>query len=122
MPRALPSAQALFDEEFVPLAIAAGIAYGHIVAGAAHPRFQPHVHDVELVAIALSTVAPLWQETAAGTGVVRLDAARIEATLFRPLREGAGRPLLDKLCIRRSDLRRAMITLREARVAYGGRG
>jgi hypothetical protein len=107
------------EAEFIPLGLAASIAYGHITGA---QRAVPSAQDLELVGIALSTVAPLWRETPAGTGLLRLSAAEIEALLFQPLRSRGRRARLDNLRIRRSDLRKAMATLKEARLAYGGRG
>lgn len=101
--------RAAIDDEMVPLAVAATVAYFHVTDGAHQVSTQSDLADVvPLVAIALSTVAPIHGENGA------LMSAQVRARLY-----GSRRPSLDGLSIRRGDLRTAIITLREARTAFG---
>lgn len=96
------------DEGLVPLAVAATVAYFHVTDAARQVTTQSDLADVvPLVAIALSAVAPIVGD--AGP----LGAAEIRQRLY-------GRePSLDGLAMRRGDLRKAMVTLREARASFG---
>jgi hypothetical protein len=99
--------------ELVPLHEAAAVAY-HIITERPVPLKDPHaLEEVRgLVAIALSTVAPVLQQV--DGSAAPLSAAEIDERLFT-----RGRPaLLDGLCMRRVDLLRAVETLREAHVAF----
>jgi hypothetical protein len=101
--------QARLDHELVPLPVAANVAYFHITDAAHQVRTESDLADVvPLVAIALSTVAP-----------IHADNGPVGAAALRALLYGERRPNLDNLSIRRGDLRTAMITLREARAAFG---
>jgi hypothetical protein len=71
-----------------------------------------------LVAIALSTVAPIFAAKANGEGPMRLSTAQINEFLYRPA-DAAAYTTLDQLCIRRGDLRTALKVLKEARMAFG---
>jgi len=107
------------DEEFVTLAEAARIAYSELttpVAGA-----DPARDAIQLVGIALSTVAPIYMTTKSGSGAFVLGAAEIEHLLFRPLKQHLPTETLDNLRIRRRDLRGAIRTLKEARRSFAGR-
>lgn len=105
---------ALLDEEFMPLHLAAGIAYSRIMGA-----LQQRADDVQLVGIALSTVAPIYRATHDGAGATRLGAREIEDRLFRPLRSRGVPPMLGDLRIRRGDLDAASAALKEARAAFG---
>ena len=101
--------QARLDDELVPLPVAATVAYFHVTDAAHQVSTQEALADVvPLVAIALSTIAPIHAEHGP------LSSAALRDTLYRERR-----PNVDGLKIRRGDLRRAMITLREARAAFG---
>ncbi|HZM37376.1 MAG TPA: hypothetical protein VFC18_23155 [Burkholderiales bacterium] len=101
--------QAQLDHELVPLPVAATVAYFHITEAAHQVRTQSDLADVvPLVAIALSTIAPIHADSGP------LSSAEVRERLY-----GKRRPDLDGLAIRRGDLRMAMITLREARAAFG---
>jgi len=100
--------QARLDEELVPLHVAATVAYFHVTDAAHQVSTQEALADVvPLVAIALSTIAPIHAEDGP------LGSAALRDALYRD------RPNVDGLKIRRGDLRRAMITLREVRAAFG---
>lgn len=101
--------QARLDEELVPLYVAATVAYFHVTDAAHQVSTQEALADVvPLVAIALSTIAPIHAEDGP------LGSAALRDALYKEKR-----PNVDGLMIRRGDLRRAMITLREARAAFG---
>ena len=104
----------LLDEEFMPLHLAAGIAYSQIMGS-----LQQRADDIQLVGIALSTVAPIYRATHGGAGATRLSAQEIEDRLFRPLRSSGAPPALRDLRIRRRDLDAAIAALKEARAAFG---
>jgi hypothetical protein len=101
--------QQQLDDEMVPLAVAATVAYFHVTEAAHQVTTQTDLADiVPLVAIALSTVAPIHGEARP------LSAIEVRERLY-----GSRRPSLDGLKMRRGDLRTAMITLREARSTFG---
>ena len=91
------------------MTVAARVAYLHLTEATQHPQGEealPHVAG--LVAIALAAVVPIYR------GDAVLSAQELEKQLYHPTRQG-GAPELEHLQIRRSDLRTAMVTLREAR-------
>jgi hypothetical protein len=89
--------------------VAASVAYFHLTDAAHQVTAESDLADVvPLVAIALSTVAP-----------IHADHGPVGDAALRVLLYGERRPNLDGLSIRRGDLRTAMITLREARAAFG---
>jgi hypothetical protein len=101
--------RAAIDDEFVPLPVAATVAYFHVTEARHQVSTRTDLDGiVPLVAIALSTIAPI--HGADGP----LSAAALRELLYRDKR-----PDLARLLIRRGDLRAAMITLREARAAFG---
>lgn len=101
--------QAHLDDELVPLPVAATVAYFHVTDAAHQVSTQEALADVvPLVAIALSTIAPIHAES-----------GPLSASALRDMLYAKRRPNVDGLRIRRGDLRRAMITLREARAAFG---
>ena len=101
--------QGRLDEELVPLHVAATVAYFHITDAAHQVSTREALAVVvPLVAIALSTIAPIHAENGP------LSSAALRDALYKERR-----PNVDGLMIRRGDLRRAMITLREARAAFG---
>ncbi len=112
--QALDKPLARLDEEFMPLPVAAGIAYAEIIGSTQLQASE----DVPLVGIALSTVAPIYRTTRPD-GLVRLSLAEIDQRLLLPLRSKNGQPALDDLRIRRSDLRPAIAAPKEARAAFG---
>jgi hypothetical protein len=104
------------EDEFVPLPVAATVTYFHVTDALRQVSSEEDLAKMaHLVAIALSTVAPLYRDGA------RVDAARLEEALYRPVRERTAALSLDSLAIRRGDLRAAMTTLKEARLAFGRR-
>jgi hypothetical protein len=102
------------EHELVPLPVAAKVTYFHVTDALRQARSEEDLAKiVHLVAIALSTVAPLYRDG------VRLDGTQLEQVLYRPMRESAAGRALESLGIRRSDLRAAMTTLKEARLGFG---
>jgi hypothetical protein len=100
---------ARLDDELVPLPIAATVAYFHVTDAAHQVSTQEALADVlPLVVIALSTIAP-----------IHADSGPLSAAALRELLYKNRHPNVDGLRIRRGDLRTAMITLREARAAFG---
>jgi len=96
------------DDDMVPLAVAATVAYFHVTDAAHQVTTQSDLADiVPLVAIALSPVAPIHGEDQP------LSSIEVRERLY-----GSRRPSLDGLKMRRADLRTAMITLREARSTF----
>lgn len=113
------SIRTLLDEEFISLELAANIAYFHIRETPSQVGSDEELDEIaHLVAIALSTVAPIYVAPASGTGALRLTAMEVGELLFRPLKTKGQRPDLDNLKIRRSDLRRGMQTLKASRIAF----
>lgn len=105
-------AERLNDQELVPLAVAASVAYEHLSVVAVHSGGE--IGEIaNLVAIALSTVAPIHRAGEAASGP--LLSGEIEGTLLKP-RNGAW-PSLDGLAIRRRDLWTAIATLKKARLS-----
>lgn len=95
------------DEELVPLPVAATVAYFQITEAAQQVAGQAELAQaVERVAIALSTVVPIYR------GAGALSEQEVNEVLCRPLKERRERARLDDLAIRRGDLRRAMATLK----------
>ena len=110
-----PCVQALLDRDFVPMTMAAGMAYFDItaqrnVAGSAAQL----VEMGRLVAIALSTVAPIYRMAEGGQQALAMTAEEINERLFK-----ARSARLDDLAIKRQDLAKAIATLKEARTTFG---
>ena len=109
------------DQEFVPLPIAAAAAY-YKVAGVARRLPEERLGEaIHLMAIALSTVAPIYMATRGADGPFVLCSAEIEELLFRPLKSKAP-PDLDDLRIRKADMEHGIETLKASRSAYWERG
>ena len=97
---------------------AADIAYIALTTTSKTSETDEHLASArDLVAIALSTVAPIYMATRCGAGVFVLGPQEVEQLLFKPLREAA-KPALHALRIRRRALRAAIATLDEARQAF----
>jgi hypothetical protein len=106
------------NEEFLELSEAAAVAYIALTNTSKTFETDQRLADARhLVAIALSTVAPIYMATRCGARVFVLGPEEVERLLFRPLRERAT-PALKDLRIRRHDLRAAITTLKEARQAF----
>jgi hypothetical protein len=100
--------------ELVPLRVAASIAYFHITDPVRQVSSRDDLDEIlHLVAIALSTAAPIQRLD----GSVLTDAD-LNRTFYRTLEQPGGKPDLEAFTIRRQDLKRAMTTLKEARVAF----
>jgi hypothetical protein len=100
----------------VPLGIAAAHAYCELTP--VHERVESP-DDLKKVlhgvAVALSSLAPIFrQDEQAGTAVA-LTASEIVTILFRR----AAHEAWERLAIRQTDLRAAITTLRQVRTAYG---
>ena len=105
------------DAELVQLRVAAQLAYFHVTDAVRQVDSHEELEQiVPLVAIALSTVAPIHCVADDGTSR-ELDGREVRARLY--LKPGVPPPGLEDLAIRRGDLRRAMTTLKEARVLFG---
>src|SRR5256885_17103634 len=102
------------ETELVPLRVAASIAYFHITDAARQVSREKELAEIgHLVAIALSTVAPILR--ADGTA---LSETELRDLLYRPLGTAGGRRDLQAFFIRRGERRTAMGTLQEARVVF----
>lgn len=109
------------EDEMVRLSVASQIAYFHLAAGRLHPDIAEELEDcIPLAAIALSQVATLYARDRRGR-LQPQSALEVEEHLFRPLREGRY-PRLENFLVRRDDLRRALITLAEAKRSFGRGG
>jgi hypothetical protein len=116
----LSQASKTLDDELVPLTVAATVTYFLVTEPLRQVSSQEELAQiVHLVAIALSTVAPISIRAADGSAA-RLGNQELDALLFAPLRRGET-PDLEQFSMRRGDLRKAMTTLKEARVAFGRR-
>jgi hypothetical protein len=112
------------DEELVPLAIGATAAYFEIAPALTIVRNDDQLAEfAHLLAIALSTVVPIYLRTnATGDGLgdaLPLASQEINELLFKPRKDGRPSSTLDGLLIRRADLRRGIDTLKAAHVAFG---
>jgi hypothetical protein len=113
---AAATAQKLLDQELVPLAVAATITYHHVTDAARQVSETASLREiVHFAAVALSTVAPIYRM---GPHSAPLSGPEIQELLFRPL-EGVEPLQLDAYGVRRGDLRAALVTLKEARSAFG---
>jgi hypothetical protein len=109
-----PGVQGLLDAEFVPMSTAAAKAYFEITAARkAVGSLAQLVETGRLVAIALSTVAPIYRLAEGGKQALVLSAGEINERLFN-----VKEPSLEDLAIRREDLDKAITTLREARASF----
>lgn len=119
----ITAAQAALDEEMVSLAVAASVTYFHLTEVARQIDSESHLAEMlQVVAVALSQVAPIHRAPKPGADAALLSSAEVDRLLFRPMREGEEAPDLDEYCIRRGDLRKALVTLREARNLFGRPG
>src|SRR5262245_2257950 len=111
----VPGVQALLDVELVPLGMASAMAYFDITGHRKVVGSEAQLAEIgRLVAIALSTVAPIYKVTEAG-GAVALTGDEINERLFKDRSQG-----LEGLAIRREHLQKAIATLKEARASFGG--
>ena len=106
------------ETELVPLRVAASIAYFHITEALRQISRREDLDEVlHLVAIALSTVAPIRHDD--GT---QLSDSEVHERLYSQLgKPGDRRPDFGDLVIRRTDLKSAMTTLKEARIVFDER-
>jgi len=112
----VPGVQALLDVELVPLGMASAMAYFDITGHRKVVASEAQLAEIgRLVAIALSTVAPIYKVAEAGAPPLALTADEINECLFKDRSRG-----LEGLAIRREDLQKAITTLKEARASFGG--
>jgi|SRR5882762_8942288 hypothetical protein len=103
------------ESELVPLRVAAKVAYFHVTDSMRQVTSEDGLAEiVHLVAIALSTVAPILRADGAA-----LTDAELREIFYRPLGQPGPKPDLEAFVIRRADLKSAMATLKEARVVFG---
>ena len=111
-----PGVRALVDVEFVPMGVAAATAYFDVTGQRKAVASEAQLAEIgRLVAIALSTVAPIYKVTEAGGRAVTLTGDEINERLFKQKSHG-----LEGLAVRREDLEKAIATLKEARASFGG--
>jgi hypothetical protein len=120
MDDSLKLTQAQIDNELVPLAVAARAAYFEVTALARDKGTEQELAEVShLVALALSTVAPIHMTIGEAGNTIVLQSREVNDLMFLPLRERQQRPSFDGLSIRRADLRAAIMALKDARAAFG---
>ena len=113
---------AQLDEQLVPLTVAARAAYFEITALARDKGTEEELAEVShLVALALSTVAPIHMNVGDEGKTIVLQSREVNDLMFLPLRERKQRPSFAGLSIRRADLRRAILALKDARTSFGTR-
>jgi hypothetical protein len=112
--------QAQLEDELVPLAVAARAAYFEVTALARDKGTEEELAEVShLVALALSTVAPIHMKIGEAGKTIVLQSREVNDLMFLPLRERKQRPSFDGLSIRRADLRAAIMALKDARSTFG---
>ena len=95
------------EHELLPLSAAASLAYFELTEVKGELGSEEHLGEViELVAIALSQLAPIRSRTSV------LSAAEVKELLFSPVRKGRAAPSLENFYILKSDLRAAIASLR----------
>ena len=106
----------LLESDFLPLSEAASAAYLELAGVQGEVGSEEHLRDVvDLAAVALSHVAPIYQRSEDNSNAATLmSAAQGDELLFAPIREGRQAPALERLYMRRSDLRGAITILRSA--------
>ena len=103
----------LLEAEYLPLPIAALVAY-YKVTEVRRRLPQDHIGEtVHTMAIALSTVAPIYGPAADGQAGSRLTASQLDELLLRPSQ--MARSSLDHLRIRRADMQRGIEALKANR-------
>ena len=106
------------ETDLVPLRVAASVAYFHITEALRQVTRHEDLDEVlHLVAIALSTVAAIRHADGSA-----LSAGEVHERFYSQLGKPGGRKAqLDDLAIRRTDLKAAMTTLKEARIVFDTR-
>ena len=113
-----PAVQALLDVDFVPMTMAAAMAYFDITAHRKVVGSAAQLVEMgRLVAIALSTVAPIYRVAEGGKEAHALTTEQINERLFK-----AKTASLEDLAIKRGDLEKAIATLKEARTTFSPPG
>ena len=110
----LPGVQALLDVEFVPMPVAAAMAYFDITGQRKVVGSEADLAEISrLVAMALSTVSRIYRLADGEARATALSTTEINELLFqtRP-------PRLHDLAIKRDDLDRAIASLKEARASF----
>jgi hypothetical protein len=118
--QAAGASQVALDNELVPLAVASSVTYFHLTEVTRQVDTHENLHEMlNVVAVALSQVAPIYRSPGQGDKPPLLSNREVDDLLFKPIRDGEPTATLDGLCIRRGDLRKALVTLREARSLFG---
>lgn len=110
-----PGTKARLDVEFVPMPVAAATAYYGITGERKVACSAAELAEINrLVAMALSTVAPIYRMTQGAARPSSLSAAEVNKLLFQ-----TRSPDLSDVAIRRDDLQGAIAALRRARTSLG---
>ena len=104
----------VLDAEYLPLPIAALVAYYRITDVRRQVPQNQIGETVRAMAVALSTVATIYGPAEAGKERSALTDSELDELLFRPL-GSAARPALDHLCIRKADMQRGIEALKASR-------
>jgi hypothetical protein len=106
-------------EQWLPLPIAAALAYYEISGTRVRLPERSVDEAVRRTAVALATVAPIYMTIDGGAGAFVLSPSEIDELLFKPLESGE-RPSLDNLRIRKADMQKAVATLKASREGSSG--
>lgn len=108
------------DNEMVPLAVASSVTYFHLTELTKQVGSHENLAErLQVVCVALSQVAPIYRAPQGDGSAPQLSNREVDELLLRPARDGGEPPRLDAFCIRRGDLRKALVALREARNPFG---
>ena len=101
----------LLEAEYLPLPIAALVAY-YKVTDVRRRVPQDHLGEtIHAMAVALSTVAPIYGPATDGKVGPRLTSSEVDALLLRPS-GAAAQARLDELRIRKADMQRGIRALK----------
>ena len=99
------------NDELVLLSVAAQVTYFHLSGlRESSPDDRPLAEVVRIAALALAEIVPVYRDGKA------LNPKELDDLLIRPLSSRREQPDLDAFCIRRGDLRDALMSLRRARL------
>src|ERR1041384_1599108 len=103
--------QRLLEAEYLPLPIAALVAY-YKITDIRRRVPQDHIGEtIHAMAVALSTVAPIYGPATDGKVGARLTATEVDELLLRPSR-AAAQSRLDDLRSRKADMQRGIEALK----------
>lgn len=110
-PSQQPGRLSSVSDELVLLSVAAQVTYFHLSGlRESSPDDRPLAEVVRIAALALAEIVPVYRDGKA------LNPKELEDLLIRPLSSRREQPDLDAFCIRRGDLRDALMSLRRARL------